>query len=186
MKEPRHPDGSARAGRPRELVSLVESYAECEASLRRYVRRFLGDAEDVEDVLHETFLRVYRAARGQHIRSPKAFLFTTAKHVALSELSRLPRRRTETLGAVEVSDERLGARPVERQAEDAEALSRLARVYAALPEKCRQVLWLRKIDGLSHRQIARRLGIAVSTVEKHLAKGMRRCREGMAGRGRPQ
>ena len=56
----------------------------------------------------------------------------------------------------------------------------LLRAVNGLPPKCRDVFVLRMIEGLSQREIAERLGITVSTVEKHLARGLRHCKDSLA------
>jgi len=57
------------------------------------------------------------------------------------------------------------------------------RAAAELPEQCRRVLILRKVYGFSQHEVAEQLGITISTVEKHLAKGLVRCSQFMAGHG---
>jgi RNA polymerase sigma-70 factor (ECF subfamily) len=52
-------------------------------------------------------------------------------------------------------------------------LKRLAEAFDLLPDRCREVVWLRRVDELSQREVAMRLGISEKTVEKHVAKGMR-------------
>jgi RNA polymerase sigma-70 factor (ECF subfamily) len=52
-------------------------------------------------------------------------------------------------------------------------LRRLSRALDHLPPRCREVIWLRRVEGMSQREVADQLGITEKTVEKHLAKGMR-------------
>jgi len=66
-----------------------------------------------------------------------------------------------------------------------EELGRLTRAIQALPERCRQVLTLRKIYGLSQREIATRLGLPESTVEAEVADGVRRCARFLSNPGQP-
>jgi RNA polymerase sigma-70 factor (ECF subfamily) len=73
-------------------------------------------------------------------------------------------------------------RGVEQQASGQEQMRLLLRVVNGLPPKCRDVFVLRMIEGLSQFEIAERLGISVSTVEKHLARGLRQCKRDFASR----
>jgi RNA polymerase sigma factor (sigma-70 family) len=59
----------------------------------------------------------------------------------------------------------------------------LADAVRALPDRCRQVIMLRYLDGLAYKEIAVQLGISAETVKVHMAKGMRRCAAFFAERG---
>ena len=59
----------------------------------------------------------------------------------------------------------------------------LAEAVRALPDRCRQVIMLRYLDGLAYKEIADQLGISPETVKVHMAKGMRRCAAFFAARG---
>jgi len=61
----------------------------------------------------------------------------------------------------------------ERYAEARSDLNALQNGMDSLPERCREVISLRKVDGLSQKQVAQKMGITESTVEKHIAKGLR-------------
>ncbi|GEM_PF-171555 len=148
-----------------------------EARLRAYLRRFLKAPSDVADGIQETYARLL--ALPDHelhaIRSPHAFLFAAARNLAL-EWSRRERLNfrgylPETGGTCVLDDspsayEQLSAR---------EELELLARAIVRLPARCREVLTLRKLYGLSQKEIAARLGITENTVEKHAANGVRLC-----------
>jgi RNA polymerase sigma-70 factor (ECF subfamily) len=60
----------------------------------------------------------------------------------------------------------------ENQAIDRDELSRLAEGIAALPEKMRRVFMMRRVHGFSQREVALKMGISESTVEKHMARGL--------------
>lgn len=148
-----------------------------EARLRAYLRRFLKAPSDVSDGVQETYARLLslRDDELHAIRSPHAFLFTAARNLAL-EWSR--RERSFFHGALpepdaaSVLDERPSAY---EQLSARQELELLARAIAQLPARCREVLILRKLYGLSQKQIAAQLGITENTVEKHAANGVRLC-----------
>lgn len=154
-----------------------------EPALRSYLRYSLSSAADVDDLAQECFMRVLRMGSTTSVTSPKALLFTIARN-AVRDLIR--RRRvsdnvliTEVEGLCVLDEGHDVVEDVSRRQE----LALLAEAIATLPERCRQVLLLRKIQGLSQREIATRLGITENTVESLVAKGTRRCGEFLRGRG---
>lgn len=140
--------------------------------LQRYLRRLLGNASEAEDVAHDAYLRVYPVAEKQSVQYPEALLYVTARRLAINRLkrreiapfSREPLELDHTASALPGVAQQVMARQEWRLLEQA---------IAALPEGCRAVLLLRKVELLSHREIADRLGIAVSTVEKQHARALR-------------
>jgi RNA polymerase sigma factor (sigma-70 family) len=146
-----------------------------EPALRAYLLARFPSLLDCDDLIQETYIRLVRANAIGKIQYPKAFLFTTARNVALDFFRR--RRVTPTEEFTEsnevfVLEERLGVEQlIDRQKE----LEVLTAAVQALPERCRQVLMLRYIDGFSYKEIAARLGISPETVKVQLVKGMRRC-----------
>lgn len=152
-------------------------------SLRAYLRRAFPWLDDVEDLVQESLARLWRAGQAGHVRSGKAFLFATARHAAL-DLGRhrqvVPMDSVGDMARLSVIDEEPG---VTEEVSRREELELLADAIRALPDRCRQVLTLRKIYGLPQKDIAARLGISVHTVEVQTANGMRRCAEFLRRRG---
>jgi RNA polymerase sigma factor (sigma-70 family) len=145
-------------------------------SLRRFLRRFFSRVQDIEDIAQETFLRAFDAERsGESVRSPKAFLFRIAKNVALNELARKSRCLTEYMEESAAQDVMDPSAPAEEQAIGREKLAMFCRAVASLPAQCRKAFLMRKVHGLSHKDIAEQLDISISTVEKHVASGLLRC-----------
>ena len=148
-----------------------------EAQLRGYLGRFLKRRCDVADGVQETYARLLGLPDSAlaAIRHPRAFLFTAARNVALEW-----RRRERWICREDMAELALpSVLEVEPSAYEElrahEELIVLARAIAALPKRCREVLTLRKLCGLSQKQIARRLGISENTVEKQTANGVRLC-----------
>lgn len=153
-------------------------------ALRRYLGRFFARSQDVEDMLQEVFVRAYAAEARGPILLPRAYLFRVAKHAALNEIAR--RKNSATESVEDFADPDVigsGNQPgLEQEVDGRRRLALFANAVAALPSQCRKVLVLKKIEGLSQREIASRLGIAESTVEKHLAKALLLTRDFMAKR----
>jgi RNA polymerase sigma factor (sigma-70 family) len=148
-----------------------------EGRLRSFLRRYFRTPSDVADGIQETYARLLSLPDRElnAIRSPHAFLFTAARNLALewSRRERLNFREflPET-GATCVLDESPSAYELLGVRQELELLGR---AIARLPARCREVLILRKLYGLSQKEIAARLGITENTVEKHAANGVRLC-----------
>jgi RNA polymerase sigma factor (sigma-70 family) len=143
-----------------------------EADLRRWLMRFAPDL-DGDDVIQEAYAKLAREYR--NIRNPRAYLFTVARNVVMETL-----RQRRIIRIVAIAD--LDSLPVFDEGQTSEQaligrqeLDLLQAALAQLPSRCREVLTLRKVEGLSQREVAARLGLSESTVEKHVASGLRRC-----------
>jgi RNA polymerase sigma factor (sigma-70 family) len=152
-----------------------------ERALRGYMCRFFKNIADVEDVVQETYARLLglNESAWAAVRNWHAFLFTTARNVALDRIRRSRVVSLDALaemGGVDVLDQ---APLVDEALNARQELALLLETIASLPGRCRETLTLRKLYGLSQREIAQRLGIAESTVEKHVAYGVRLCAERM-------
>lgn len=156
-----------------------------EASLRSYLRGMFPSLPDIDDLVQKSYARLIHARESGRINYAKAFLFTTARNLALDFFRR---RKIVTIESVaDITD-----LPVLEDRPDAiesinrqEELVMLASAVRALPDRCRQVLTLRLLYGLSQKQIAVELGVSEHTVKAQIAKGMRRCSEYFSERGVP-
>jgi RNA polymerase sigma-70 factor (ECF subfamily) len=147
------------------------------AMLQGYLRRYLNSAEDIEDVIQDTYLRIYGIRDYTAVESPKALLVTIAHNLAVE----LGRRRvaratdaTEDLDALGVSS---NSPQQEQQLDARRRFEAFCAAVDGLPPICRRVFVLRKVYKLSQAEISAVLGISQSTVEKHVAKGLVRCRD---------
>jgi RNA polymerase sigma-70 factor (ECF subfamily) len=176
-------NGSRRWGA--ELPTILEAYLEHEVALKRYLRRFIRSREAADDLAQEAFLRAFAAESGRMIEAPKAFLFKVAKNLALNELARQSAMTIEPLGDFEGHEvlEDSSQVAVDDVVDSRERVRLLARAIAALPPQCAKVFILRKMQGMSQKEIAVRLNISVRTVENHVALGLSRCRAYMRAHG---
>jgi RNA polymerase sigma factor (sigma-70 family) len=148
-----------------------------EAQLRKWLGARFPSVADHDDLVQESFLRLLRARTAGRIENTRAFLFTVARNVALNHIRQ--RRRLHPDGMAEIES---GVVPDDR-ADTTEAVARrqevglLHEALAALPERCREVFVLRRIHGMSQKDIAARLGIAEKTVENHSLLALERCAE---------
>lgn len=170
-----------------EASNLAKWFAEevqpHEASLRAYLRHSLPSLADVDDLMQECYARLLRERNRGEVHSSRAFLFAVARNAVRDLL----RRRAVAHVAPITENDRLDVLAEEAGVVDfvsrSEELALLAEAIRALPERCRQVFLLRKIQGLSQKEIAARLGITENTVETLVAKGARRCADHLQARG---
>ncbi|OGT82263.1 MAG: hypothetical protein A3J35_00220 [Gammaproteobacteria bacterium RIFCSPLOWO2_02_FULL_52_10] len=154
---------------------MQEAFTRHQGALKRFISRFLPNSYDIEDVSQETFLRAYTTEKTREIEQPKSFLFRIAKHIALTQLTQKSRQITDYLEDFDDSEVLLIEDTVEDEFLARETLGIHCEAVAGLPPQCRRVYLMRKVYGMSHKEIAGQLGIAVSTVEKHLIKGVKLC-----------
>lgn len=156
--------------------SIVEVFYENEGPLKAFISRFMYRPQDVDDIAQETFIRAFKAEKKSIIEYPKAYLYRVARNLALKELTKKSNKMTSFIED-SCSPEVLGSdEDVEKQVETLEKLSRVKTAIAELPPQCQRVFIMRKVYGFSHKEISHKLGISVSTVEKHIVSGLKRCR----------
>lgn len=159
-------------------MSLMHrAFVENEAGIRRLLARYLPRQQDVEDLAQETFLHGFAAESERDIRAPRAYLYRIAKNLAMNLLSKKSVATTDYIEDFESSEVVVDSSQVavDDQVSDRQRLMIVTEAVAALPPQCRKAFVMRKIDGLSYKEIARRLKLSESTVEKHVAAGLVRC-----------
>jgi RNA polymerase sigma factor (sigma-70 family) len=144
-----------------------------EPMLLRYLARVWPRKHEVHDLRQETYARVYAAAMASRPASPRSFLFTTAHHLMADRVRHERVVSIEAVGDIEALNVTVDEISVERRIGARQELKLLARALDLLPPKCRKVLWLRRVEGLSQKEVAQRLGVTVKTVEHHVSKGAR-------------
>ncbi len=155
-----------------------------ERALALFLQRSWPHRDELHDLRQEVYARVYEAASRSRPAAPKAFLFATARHLMTDRLRRSRVVSIEPVGDFESSNVYLiDEVSPERWMGTRQALARLAEALDRLPDRCREVVWLRRVEELPQKGVAERLGISEKTVEKHLAKGMRLLADCLYGGG---
>lgn len=159
------PKNSIRSG-------FLAGYAE----LLRHVTRRLGRDADAGDVIQDTFLRIQRIPAGAEIQNPRSYLYRMADNQALDHL-RERQSRQRYFSSDDYADPADEAPSPESIVDYRQRLARLKQAIAELPARQKEVFLLHKFDGLSHSEIAERLGITRSAVEKLVMKALAHCRD---------
>lgn len=144
-----------------------------EDTLVSYLLRRWPNRPDVNDLRQDTYVRVYEAAAKSRPPVPKAFLFSTAAHLLADRMRRRRVVAIDAVGDIEALDVLVEEVSPERRLSAHEELRRLAQAIDLLPPKCREVVWMRRVDEMSQREVAGKLGISEKSVEKHVMKGMK-------------
>jgi RNA polymerase sigma-70 factor (ECF subfamily) len=131
-----------------------------EPALRSYLRATFPTVRDVDDVVQESYLRTWKTAATNRISSARAFLFRVARNLALDVV------RHESVSPLVPMGSLAGLSVLDDRADAAEVLTReekgrlLGQALAALPARCREILFLHKIKGLSQRAVAEQFGLS--------------------------
>lgn len=150
-------------------------FREQEAALRRFLRRISPSASDIDDIAQETILRALQAEKERDILQPKAYLYTIARNVVRDAMDKKSRSVIDFIEDFAPETVSSNEPLVEDQVDGRQRMLLFWEAVATLPEQCQQVFVLKKVYGYSHAEISRQLGISVSTTEKHVAAGLRRC-----------
>jgi RNA polymerase sigma factor (sigma-70 family) len=150
---------------------LIDAVLPGAVSYHALAKRLIGGA-DAEDLVQEAYARLLAAPDWRSIGNPVAFTMRVVHNLALDRLRRASIVRIDQVAAAEMIE-------IEDDAPDAHAtisakieLARLIEAVDRLPRQCRMVVRMRKFEGLAPQAIADSLGLSVSTVEKHLARGL--------------
>jgi RNA polymerase sigma-70 factor (ECF subfamily) len=140
--------------------------------LKSYLRGSFPAVRDVEDVVQESFLRLWRIRAKEEIRSAKALLFRVARHLALDQV------RRNRASPIDSAAEFFESSALSHEPNAAEVLiaretfERVGDAIIALPAHYREVIILHKLEGLTQKEVAARLNLTPRSVEKYVERGI--------------
>jgi len=152
-----------------------------ERALTSFIRHNWRSIADVTDLRQDIYERALAGARAGIPTHTRQYLFTVARNHLINGAKReqiVSFELVADMSALELDFDDPGT---ERHLDAREDLRRAQHGLDQLPARCREVVWLRKVEGLSTRETADRLGITVDTVEKHITQGMRALVDFMLG-----
>ena len=146
-----------------------------EAALRAWLRGRFPGLQDLDDIVQETYARLLRVRETGSIACPRAFLFVTARNLALNHFRHQRHELPDVAAEVDAAGVLDEATAIPDSIAGAEDLRLLITAIESLPARCRQVVTLRKIYGLSQKEVAARLGLSEHTVESQGRIGLHKC-----------
>ena len=158
----------------------LEAFTACKEGLIRSIMKMSVQQADVDDILQEAYLRAFNANEKTRIKSSQDYLFVVSRNLVIKALSRQSKEI-----ATEIDDQLLGADGVSTEMEVHYQIKFQAfnEALKTLPEKNRRAILLRKFYNLSHREIAKKMGVSVSSVEKYISVGINRCAKLLRSQG---
>ena len=153
-----------------------------ERALRGYLRARFPALTDHDDIVQETYIRLLRARKCGQLRSPKALLFTVARNLVLDIFRHRQGAQVDSLAnmdEISVLEETGTTETLRHEAK----LQLLEEALRSLPKRCREVIMLKRFEGLSYDEIGRKLGISHNTISAHISVGVAKCRDYLRARG---
>jgi RNA polymerase sigma-70 factor (ECF subfamily) len=144
-----------------------------EAILMRFLARVWPRREEHADIRQETYVRVYEAAQSQLPQNPRAFLFATARHLMADRIRRERIVSIQATGDLDFLNVLVDELTPEDRVSAGQELARLARAFDQLPNRCREVFWLRRIKEIPQKEVSIRLGVTEKAIEKQIATATR-------------
>ena len=156
-----------------------------ESVLRAWLKNRFPSGLDIDDIVQEAYictLRVkdQRDQESRELESPRAFLFGVARNLALKSMRSRRVRGDDAvveINQLEVLDEREDVQEIVSRDQE---LNLLTSAIQALPDRCRQIFTLRKVYGMTPREISKELGISTRTVNSQMQIGLNKCAKFMA------
>jgi RNA polymerase sigma factor (sigma-70 family) len=166
----------------KDVVAWVGSHVlPHEAAVRAWLRRWTGRNQEIDDVIQEAYCRLAALDDVTHVGSGRAYLFQTTRNIVLEQVRRSKIVRIDNVTDVSLSSIADEAPSMDRVVAGASELQRVQQLIERLPAKCRQVFVLRRIHGVSQREIARMFGVSESAVEKQAVRGLKLIMKALQG-----
>jgi len=151
---------------------FVREVLPLEAALMQFLRRSRRNASDADDLRHDVYVRVCEAAQKEIPRATKPFVFSIARNLVIDRARHDQVVPIEAIADLEELNIATDTPSPDRSIAAREELRTLQSALDRLPPRCREAVVMRKIEGLSRREIATRMGIAEITVRRHISDGM--------------
>lgn len=160
---------------------VLAAFQSCRDGLVRSIMKMSVEPQDVDDILQETFIRVLNSDAKQEIKSPKGYLFVVSRNLVLKKLMQQSKEIHSEIDDALLEDDTENT--VEKELHQKLKFERFNKVLSSLPEKSRRAILLRKLYCLSHKEIANKMDVSVSSVEKYIANGLKQCKQSLYAQG---
>ncbi|WP_293745933.1 RNA polymerase sigma factor [uncultured Paraglaciecola sp.] len=154
--------------------TLEHTYLKCRSQLVRVIGGIVR-SDDIEDIVQETFVKSYEAELKHEITYERTYMLTTARNLALNHVAKASERKNQSLDEMQNLPNDLTSKSLESQVQSKERFLHFCRATDTLSVEVKRVFLLKKVYGMSQKDIAEHIGLSQSTVEKHVAKGLLQC-----------
>lgn len=154
---------------------FVEELQPLETVLEAWLRNRFPSGLDIGNIVQEALVSTFTAYVEGTLRSPKAYLFGTARNLALRSMRSRKVRGEDNCLQIEVVDVIDAKEGVYETVERNQDLEILTSAIQSLPDRCRQIFTLRKVYGMTQREIAEKLDISTRTVNAQITIGLHKC-----------
>ena len=164
---------------------ISEAFVEQQRPLRAFISRFIRGPQDIDDIAQETFVRAFLAEQKGEIQHPKAYIYRVARNLAFETLSK---KSTQLTSYIEDSCDLAllqSGEDIEVATIVKEKFDRVKVAIAEMPPQCQRVFIMHKVYGFKYKEISQQLGISVSTVEKHIMTGLKKCKQSVKNQEKP-
>ena len=153
--------------------------------LKAFISRFIRRPQDIDDIAQETFVRAFLAEQKGDIQHPKAYIYRVARNLAFEVLTKKSNQLTSYIeDSCDLSLVQSGE-DIEGTAIVMEKFDRVKVAIAEMPPQCQRVFIMHKVYGFKYKEISQQLGISVSTVEKHIMTGLKKCKQSVKNQEQP-
>ena len=165
--------------------TVFKVFEEQQMPLKAFISRLIRKPQDIDDIAQETFVRAFLAEQKGAIQHPKDYLYRIARNLTFEILSKKSKKLTSYIE--DSSDYSLlnSGEDIEGIAIVREKLDRVKVAIAEMPPQCQRVFIMHKVYGFKYKEISQQLGISVSTVEKHIMTGLKKCRQSVKSQEQP-
>ncbi|MBY8823988.1 RNA polymerase sigma factor [Sphingomonas colocasiae] len=173
-------------GRDQRLVAWVSTQVmPHEPAVRAWLKRSMVSAEDADDLIQEAYANLASLDAFEQIARPDGYFFQIVRNLLTTQIRRARIVRIESVAEIDTLVAGSEDPSPERVTGARRELEMVQRLIAGLPDRCRRIFEMRKIEGLSQREIAERLKVTESIVENDGVKGMRLIMQAMRATGEP-
>jgi len=150
---------------------LSDTFVGYKNTIRRFISRIVR-YDDIEDIVQETFIKSYEADLKKKIKYPRSYMLKTAKNLAINHQAKWDNKFNDSLEDFDEPPVQLNTGNFEDEFESKERFLFFCKATDQLSGAVRKCFILKKVYGLSQKEIAQYLELSESTVEKHVAKGL--------------
>ncbi|WP_404339848.1 RNA polymerase sigma factor [Pseudoalteromonas mariniglutinosa] len=152
-------------------TTVLTSFTEVSGLIRQFVARIVR-RDDIEDIVQETFIKSYEADLKQNIEYTNSYMLKTAKHLALNHVAKWDNKYSDELDESDEAQRLMKSVTLEDEVTSKERFLFFCRVTEQMSPQVKKCFILKKVYGLSQKEIAAKMKLSESTVEKHIAKGL--------------